>query len=271
MGSTTVPLRAPASPPRPPVPAAAKSAGPPKPPNPAAVAPAPVAPAPVNPAPVAAPVAPAPVNPAPVAAVESATPVAPAPVNPAPVAAVESATPVAAPTTSAAPTAPATGDAAPKKRGRKKGAGGGAKKKDRETYYGLFVYEQRTNPETNAVENVPVYIEVDGENVPKRQKLTAIPTDFDPNKHEKLKEQDFANVAMFWDFTAAQFTKRAAACKAKADRMRTLGSVADNDRAQKLIKMREKQAQLMAQLKAEGVDVDALMAAADAPAENVAA
>lgn len=168
---------------------------------------------------------------------------------------------VAAPVASAAPVAEnaagAPPAAAPKKRGRKAGAA----KVEKTDYPGLLAVDESGNA-----------VMIDdgaGGQVQQRNKLTAVPTDYDAKKYAKLKSSDFADEAVYMDFRAAEAQRLVTLFSNRARKLRTLGSVADRARANKLIKMRENMAKLAAQLKAEGVDVDALTADEnEAPAET---
>jgi len=185
-------------------------------------------------------------------------------------AAAPPAAPVAevAPEVSAAPVAE-TANGAPetkkRKGGRKKGSGS---KSTLVAYPGLFVYDEN---------NQPVMVDsgkVDAQNQPimehQRGKLTAIPTDFNPATHTKLKSTDFVDESVFLEFRAGSLESLAAKMRARAEQLRKLGSVDDRARANKLLKMRESMAKLQEQLKSQGIDVDALMSGSDAAASNAA-
>lgn len=241
MATPVPPPRPNVAPPRPPVPAANKPPSPAAPPRP--------------------PVASAPTPPVAPPAIVNEVAVTPTPVAVAPVAPVaqEAVAAPPVPVVSAAPTAPASEAAPKKRRGRQKGTTVATHKS---AYHGLYVYN---------ADGSPVYIEAGGEQIPKRQKLATVPTDYDSETHDKLRESDFASVSVFWEFKASEYGKLAAAASAKAAEFKKLGAVADNKNAQKLVKVLARQQALMAQLRAEGVDVDALMAMKPAPVAEVPA
>lgn len=137
----------------------------------------------------------------------------------------------------------------------------GRQKSDRSTFHGLFAW---TEPDADG-NQTQVMID-DGANgkVPQRVKLKAIPEDFDAKIHEPLKAGDFEDEAVYLDFRAAQCEKQAATFRTQEGKIRALGNAADKQKATKLVKMRERMEALKAQLKAEGVDVEALMRSDDA-------
>jgi hypothetical protein len=98
--------------------------------------------------------------------------------------------------------------------------------------------------------------------------LTAIPEDFDPRKYLPLRAKDFKDEALWCEVQAQRFDKIAAGWRKKATDAGKLGNVKDRAKAKTLIRMQDRMAALLADLKAQGVDTDALMAAAkkDAPA-----
>lgn len=167
--------------------------------------------------------------------------------------------PVAASNNSAAPVAATPTDAAaaqPKKRGRKAGAGGKARKAQLPEYHGTYEY----GADGNATQIQ------DGNNedgsprmVYKRVKLTTIPTDFDSAKHAKLKSSDFADEAMFLDFRATQLETTAKKFRGRAEQLRKIENVDDRKKVNRLEKMREQMAKLEESLKSQGVDTNALL------------
>jgi hypothetical protein len=191
-------------------------------------------------------------------AVTAAAPVAAAPVAAAPVAAAATNETTAAPVVAAAPAAVdgATATAtAPKKRGRKKGDGTSAAKKEKTDYHGLFVWEGEG-------ENQKVVMVDDGTNsgvlIPQRKKLDAIPTDFNPKQNNKLRANDFSDEALFCEFNAALYQKIADSWTKKGKKIRALGSATDKKKALKYIKMREQLQALREQLAAQGGDLASL-------------
>lgn len=197
---------------------------------------------------------------APVAPVQPQTQVAPAPVSNTEVAPVAPApAPVAQPQTqpevSAEPGTVATPVANAGKKGR-----GGRQKSERQTYHGLFVWSA---PDADGNQTQVMIDDGAGGKVPQRVKLSAIPTDFDAKIHEPLKAGDFSDEALYFEFRAEQCEKQAQSFRHQAGKIRALGNAADKQKAAKLVKMRERMEALKAQLAAEGVDVEALLAADD--------
>jgi hypothetical protein len=92
-----------------------------------------------------------------------------------------------------------------------------------------------------------------------RVKIEVRPADYCPKTHKILKMKDFANESFYLEDQAKQLETKATGLRAKAEKLRTLGSTASSAKAKTLVKMQERMAELMASLKAEGVDIDALM------------
>lgn len=170
--------------------------------------------------------------------------------------------PVATATSSATPAAATPADATaaqPKKRGRKAGSTNGKPGKARlPEYHGLYEFGTDGNAvqidsgkKDEAGNAIMVY---------KRQLLIAIPTDYDPAKHAKLKSSDFTDEAMFLDWRAGALETMAQRMRKRAENLRKIVNVEDRKRANKLQKMREEMEKLSAILKSQNVDVDALFA-----------
>jgi hypothetical protein len=92
------------------------------------------------------------------------------------------------------------------------------------------------------------------------QKLTALPTGFDAKLHKPLKKKDFKDEPLFLDYQASLLDEKAKSIRAQAEKLRSVGSTASSAKAKTLVKMQQRMAELMAQLKAEGMDVDSLLA-----------
>ena len=102
----------------------------------------------------------------------------------------------------------------------------------------------------------------DGEN---RKQLTSLEqlAGFDGSVHTSIKRADFADEALYYDMRAAELDARAAGMRGKAADIRKIGNVADRARAKKLLSIARRMADLRASLTEQGVDVDALLAAAE--------
>lgn len=172
----------------------------------------------------------------------------------------------AAPVAETAEGAPAATTGKKRKGGRRKGSG---TKSTLVAYPGLFVVDDA---------GAPVMVDSGEKNadgsavmVQQRGKLTAIPEDFNPTLHAKLKATDFVDESVFLDFRATSLESLASKMRARADQLRKLGSVEDRARANKLLKMRENMNKLAEQLKSQGIDVEAMLSGSDAAAAGDAA
>lgn len=90
-------------------------------------------------------------------------------------------------------------------------------------------------------------------------KLTAVPEDYDPKKHSLLKKKNFNDDSLFLEFQAAQLEKKAQALRSQATKLRELGNTASSGKLKTLLKMQERMNELMATLRAEGLDIDSMM------------
>lgn len=105
-------------------------------------------------------------------------------------------------------------------------------------------------------------------------KLTEIPADWDPKLHKPLTKKDFAEDHLFFELKARQAEAAAAKFRKMGEDSKKVGNVADRAKAKKLQSMQKRMEELKAQLTAQGIDVNALLAssdtAAEAPAEAAA-
>lgn len=92
-------------------------------------------------------------------------------------------------------------------------------------------------------------------------KLTSIPEDYNPKIHKPLKKTNFADESVFLIARAERLEQMAVKLRKEAETVKNLGSTAQRQSARKLMKMQESMATLMANLSAQGVDVQALLAA----------
>lgn len=92
--------------------------------------------------------------------------------------------------------------------------------------------------------------------------LEAIPADFNPRKHLPLKKADFKDEWTYFEYRAQLAEKNAASFRKQAEESKSLGSTADRVKAKRMVQMMKRMAELEAELKASGVDIDALKAAA---------
>ena len=98
---------------------------------------------------------------------------------------------------------------------------------------------------------------------PARLVLKDWPEDFDPKKHKPLLKRDFETEAPWLINRAEKLEAQAKAYRDEAEMVKKLGSKQDRAKAKKLIQMRDRMAELRAQLEAEGIDVDALTSGGD--------
>lgn len=90
-------------------------------------------------------------------------------------------------------------------------------------------------------------------------KLSSVPSDFDVKAHKGLRKKDFENESLFLEFQASQLEAKAKSLREHAEKIRSLGSTASSAKAKTLVKMQQRMAELIASLKADGMDVDALL------------
>lgn len=90
--------------------------------------------------------------------------------------------------------------------------------------------------------------------------FTATPPDFDFGKHAPLKKKDFADEHQFYSHKAEQAESVAKNYRGRAEEAKKMGSGKSRAKAKRLKKMQEQMAVLTAQLKASGMDVDAILA-----------
>jgi len=93
--------------------------------------------------------------------------------------------------------------------------------------------------------------------------FTETPGDFDFDTHVALKKKDFAADHMYYTFQAEKLDFKATMFREKAEEARKMGSAKERSKAKRLRKMQTKMAELRAQLEAQGLDVDELLAAQD--------
>jgi hypothetical protein len=92
------------------------------------------------------------------------------------------------------------------------------------------------------------------------QKLDAMPVGFDAKLHKPLRKKDFKDESLFLEYQASLLDVKASNLRAHAAKLRTVGASGSSAKAKTLVKMQARMAELMAALKAEGMDVDALLA-----------
>lgn len=103
-------------------------------------------------------------------------------------------------------------------------------------------------------------VEENGEK--KRVVLETWPADFDAKKHKPLRRSDFKNESVFLRQRADQLEAKAKELRAQADVVEKAGSTADVAKAKRISALTKKVEELKLQLKASGIDVEAMLKAA---------
>jgi hypothetical protein len=102
--------------------------------------------------------------------------------------------------------------------------------------------------------------------------LDSLPTDYDFEKNSSLKSKQFATKAAFLDYQSALMSHKAAQFKAKADTERAMPADKETKKAAaRLQRMAASMAELQKTLGGKGVDVAAIVAAAQAKANAAGA
>ena len=91
-------------------------------------------------------------------------------------------------------------------------------------------------------------------------KLKELPPDWDFDAFNPVKRKNFEKDDVFYEYKVSECEWKARKYKEKAEEARTLGSAADRGKAKRLRSMQEKMAELRAELEAQGVNVDELLA-----------
>jgi len=96
---------------------------------------------------------------------------------------------------------------------------------------------------------------------------TCLPVGFNFKEFKPLKKRNFATEALYFEHRAEEMAYKMRAFTAQAEESRTMGSAADRRKKKQIVKLSEKMKELKAQLSAQGIDVEALIAAATATKE----
>lgn len=102
-------------------------------------------------------------------------------------------------------------------------------------------------------------------------KLDKIPDDFNPKAHKPLQRRDFNDESIWFEVKAREMEAKAADYRKQATEFKALGGAAKSGQAKRLLAMQKRVAELTAQLAAQGLDVNAILAAANAAAAKPAA
>lgn len=88
------------------------------------------------------------------------------------------------------------------------------------------------------------------------------PDDFDPKKHLPIKRKQYADDSVALLIRADDLEARAKKLREMAEEAKKLGGLKEKGKAKRLLSMHKKFAELQEQLKAAGIDVEALLAGA---------
>ena len=86
-----------------------------------------------------------------------------------------------------------------------------------------------------------------------------VPEGYEFGKFAALKKRDFKEEYIYTLHRAADYENRAVKMREEAEKIKSLGGSKARSKAKRLIKLREQFAALSEQLKASGIDVDALL------------
>ena len=130
----------------------------------------------------------------------------------------------------------------------------------------------KSNKKATATKNIEtVTVEVKTSKVAKARvafKISATPYDvalpegFDFKVHKILKKKNFTTEALYYEHRVLEMEFKAEKFAALAEECRTMGSAADRRKKKQIVKLNSKMNELKAQLIAQGIDVEALIAAA---------
>jgi hypothetical protein len=104
-------------------------------------------------------------------------------------------------------------------------------------------------------------LQVEGDGNVAKNKITAVPADYDPKKHIPLRKADFAEEYQFLEYQADEYEKRAKKLREEAAEIKQLGSKEDRDNMRRLKAMQEKMQDTLAALAASGVDTSKVIPA----------
>lgn len=95
-----------------------------------------------------------------------------------------------------------------------------------------------------------------------RKRLDAVPADFNPKIHKPLGRKNYKDEGAWLEAKATELEKKAKDLRIEAENSRKLGNVADRANVKRLLAMQKRAQDLAAELLAQGIDVNALLAAA---------
>lgn len=107
----------------------------------------------------------------------------------------------------------------------------------------------------------PVY-SADASIVDDEGKMHTVPSDYDPKKFKPLKRGDFTSESVWYKFRAFLCDLQSQAYLKQAEEAEKLGSAKDRQKAKRLQRLRSQLDELTKELSGQGIDVDAILAAA---------
>ncbi len=116
------------------------------------------------------------------------------------------------------------------------------------------------NPHADKAGRIPYPgLQVDEDGAP-TVKLKEIPEDWETKKHQALKRAYFQEEWMFFEFKAQQFDAKAIEYRKESEESKALGNSEDRAKRKKALAMAKRLETLKAELEADGVDVESLLA-----------
>jgi len=117
---------------------------------------------------------------------------------------------------------------------------------------------------TVEVKTVKVNKKREGFKIAKEPYDVTMPEGFNFKDYKPLKKRNFTTEALYYDHRAEEMAYKMAGFRAQAEECRTMGSAADRRKKKQIVRLNSKMNELKAQLIAQGIDVEALIAAATA-------
>ena len=96
----------------------------------------------------------------------------------------------------------------------------------------------------------------------------AVPEGFNFKDYKPLKKRNFASETTYYLHRKEEMNYKAGIFAELAEEARTQGSAADRRKKKQIVQAQEKMAELRKQLEGQGIDVDAILAAASAEAKS---
>ena len=96
----------------------------------------------------------------------------------------------------------------------------------------------------------------------------AVPEGFNFKDYKPLKKRNFASETTYYLHRKEEMNYKAGIFAELAEEARTQGSAADRRKKKQIVQAQKKMAELRAQLEGQGIDVDAILAAASAEAKS---